>query len=68
MQDPHGSSQIIRASGSASRGVEWDYENEWRYIKLPSAGSFLEFDESFVSGIILGANASKETKLEVERC
>jgi len=54
-------------NAAAVKGAEWAYENEWRYIELSSAGSFLEFDETFVSWIILGANVSKETKLEVGR-
>lgn len=54
-------------NAAAVKGADWAYENEWRYIKLSSAGAFIEFNQLFVAGIILGANTSEEGKLKVGR-
>jgi hypothetical protein len=52
---------------ATNKHSHWSYENEWRHVQLNSAGSYLHFEPSFLSGIILGARISESSIGEVTR-
>ena len=52
---------------ATNKHSRWSYENEWRLIQLDSAGSYLNFEPSFLSGIILGAKISVSSIGEITR-
>jgi hypothetical protein len=54
-------------NAAAVKDTDWAHENEWRYIKLSSAGAFIEFDQLLVAEVILGTNTSEKGKLEIGR-
>ena len=52
---------------ATNKHSRWSYENEWRQVQLNSAGSYLHFEPSFLSGIILGAKISESSIGEITR-
>jgi hypothetical protein len=52
---------------ATNKHSRWSYENEWRHVQLNSAGSYLHFEPSFLSGIILGAKISESSIGEITR-
>jgi len=52
---------------ATNKHSRWSYENEWRHIQLNSAGSYLHFEPSLLSGIVLGANISDISVGEITR-
>jgi len=52
---------------ATNKHSHWSYETEWRHIQLNSAGSYLHFEPSFLSGIILGAKISESSVAEITR-
>lgn len=52
---------------ATNKHSHWSYENEWRHIQLNSAGSYLHFEPSFLSGIVLGAKISETSVREITR-
>jgi len=52
---------------ATNKHSRWAYENEWRLIQLNSAGSYVHFEPSLLSGIILGAKISDSSVGEIIR-
>jgi hypothetical protein len=49
-----------------TKSIDWSYENEYRVILPRAAKQIVHYHMASLVGVILGARASMETKLEVE--
>ncbi|WP_115462136.1 DUF2971 domain-containing protein [Winogradskyella aurantiaca] len=47
-----------------AKGIDWEYENEWRAITANGSG-LEEFDKSELSGVIFGLNTEENHKKEI---
>jgi hypothetical protein len=54
-------------SAATNKHSKWSYEHEWRYVRLNSANTKVQFSPCFLAGIILGAKVDEATITEINR-
>lgn len=55
------------ADALAMKAKFWEYEQEWRIMKTEQARSFLQIDQSVISGLVFGARCTADDEAAVRQ-